>query len=294
MSIRREMRSAASAGANALPGGTAPLAAYLQSQLTDEGGFANKAGVSDLYYTVFGIQASLAVGLDLPVEQIVRYLQTFGDGTSLDLVHLSCLARCWADLPGVQLPDDRRGAIARTVRSYRSADGGYSLVAGAGEGSVYGCFVAAGAMQDIGEPAGDPARIGRFLAGLQTPEGGYVNEPALPFAATPSTAAALTLLANLGQPVPASGVDWLKRQRGKHGGWVAVPGAPVEDLLSTATALHALAVSGADMHGEQEQAGAFVRSLQTPAGGFCASHLDPSPDCEYTGYALVALGHTSR
>ena len=58
-------------------------------------------------------------------------------------------------------------------------------------------------------------------------------------------AGAVTLIHHLGGEVPKSAVDWLLARARPAGGFLATPEAPVPDLLSTATALHALAAAHA-------------------------------------------------
>jgi hypothetical protein len=273
----------------ALPDARA-TADYVRSRLTDAGGFADKAGKPDLYYTVFGLQAASALAVDLPSDRIREYLESFTHGDRLDLVHLSCLARAWADLPETEIPSATAEALADKLNAHRSEDGGFALIPGAA-GSAYGCFVAVGGLQDLGADIQAPERIAQFLASLQTPAGGYINETALPFPATPSTAAALTLLTSLGFDAPEESTRWLADQQDASGGFHAVEGAPICDLLSTATALHALAVTGARWRQSAEMARTFVLRLGNDNGGFGASTLDTTPDVEYTAYALVALGH---
>ena len=74
-------------------------------------------------------------------------------------------------------------------------------------------------------------------------------------------------------------------------GFYAVPGAPMPDLLSTATAIHALSVLGEPLDAIREPCLDFVRSLWSGDGGFGGSWADPTPDCESTYYGLLALGH---
>ena len=64
------------------------------------------------------------------------------------------------------------------------------------------------------------------------------------------------------------------------------------DLLSTATALHALASLGVDFSPTVEPCLNFVDTLWT-GRGFCGHWADEIVDCEYTYYALLALGHLS-
>src|SRR5256885_702512 len=75
------------------------VVAFLRSQLNDDGGFKDRAGSSDLYYSVFGLEGLLALRADPPGTTVGNYLGTFASGEALDFVHLSCLARCWAALP---------------------------------------------------------------------------------------------------------------------------------------------------------------------------------------------------
>ena len=71
----------------------------------------------------------------------------------------------------------------------------------------------------------------------------------------------------------------------------ASPDAPVPDLLSTATALHALSSLHTPIDGIREACLDFVDSLWTSQGAFYGTWADDVPDCEYTFYGLLALGH---
>ena len=75
------------------------------------------------------------------------------------------------------------------------------------------------------------------------------------------------------------------------GGFLATPVAPIPDLLSTATGLHALAALHVPLTGIYEPCLDFVDSLWTNRGGFYGSWVDDVLDCEYTYYGLLALGH---
>jgi hypothetical protein len=84
---------------------------------------------------------------------------------------------------------------------------------------------------------------------------------------------------------------WLLDRCHASGGFLATPAAPVPDLLSTATGLHALAALDAPLAGLYETCLDFVDSLWTNRGGFFGSWVDDTLDCEYTYYGLLALGH---
>ncbi len=62
------------------------------------------------------------------------------------------------------------------------------------------------------------------------------------------------------------------------------------DLLSTATALHALSGMKTDIGPLKEAALDFVDTLWT-GKAFCGSWADDTADAEYTYYAMLSLGH---
>ncbi len=53
---------------------------YLRGQFNEDGGARDRAGRSDLYYTVFALESLEALGAERPLEPVLRYLQTFADG----------------------------------------------------------------------------------------------------------------------------------------------------------------------------------------------------------------------
>src|SRR5438093_7409541 len=114
MSMRLELLQVARLAPRLL-GESAPLVkAFLLRQQNADGGFKDRSGRSDLYYTVFGIDGLLALESRLPpagvhgqiptlkgqagaewMDRAAVFLEKFGDGSGLDFVHLCCLARAW-------------------------------------------------------------------------------------------------------------------------------------------------------------------------------------------------------
>jgi prenyltransferase beta subunit len=266
---------------------------FVRGQMNSDGGFKNRSGESDLYYSVFGIEGLLALRADLPVRQIAEYLRSFGEGQNLDLVHISCLARCWAALPAEPRRGAPREAILNQLSQFRAADGAYAAEAGAANGTIYGSFLATCAYQDAGAAVPDPQSIVRCVRRLRANDGGYANGDDLPHGLTPGSAAAATLLRNLGEPVPEELGKWLLDRHHPEGGFFATPLAPIPDLLSTATALHALAGMQITFDTIKEPCLDFVDSLWTNRGAFYGNWADDHTDCEYTYYGLLALGHLS-
>jgi len=290
VSLRLDMLRAAANARRRRPDVAEGVGRFLQSAAMPDGGFAGRGPASDLYYTVFGMQTMTALDAPAPADARRAYLEFFGDGAALDFVHLACLARCWALVPG-GAPAQVRRAIGRRLETCRAADGGYHPTPGAAAGTAYAGFLAVGACQDVETPLPDPAGLVRGLDSLRADDGGYANLPAMPRSSTPATAAAIVALAELGESVDPAATAWLAGQMDSDGGWRAVPAAPIADLLSTATALHALATAGAALDDIRRPCRRFVESLWTDEGGFRGHWADDHVDCEYTFYGLLALGH---
>jgi prenyltransferase beta subunit len=290
VSVRRETLQIARLAPKLLGDSADLVAQFIRGQLNADGGFSNRAGDSDLYYTVFGLQALLALRVDLPVESATVYLRRLGAGEDLDLVHLACLAGCWAMMPASALAPSTSDAIIARVESYRTADGGYHASRDAPHGTTYHAFLAMGAYQDLGTMPPYPDRVAASLAALASADGAFANRPGRPRGSTPATAAAVALIRHFAMPAPPALAEWLLA-RCYEGGFFASPDAPVPDLLSTATALHALSSLHAPIDGIREACLDFVDSLWTSQGAFYGTWADDVPDCEYTFYGLLALGH---
>jgi hypothetical protein len=258
---------------------------FVRSQQNPDGGFRDLNGASDLYYTLFAIESLRALQVQLPEPQIVNYLQQFSSGESLDFIHRCCLARAWASLgrkpPTVQ------------IEHHRTPDGGYNVLPNSPSGTVYAAFLALGAYQDLQAMVPQADRLLASLEGLRTPDGAWSNDALLPIGSTNATAAAVAIHRNLSAPVPAQVGDWLLARVHDEGGFLAAPGAPIPDLLSTATALHALAGLQVPLNPIKEKCLDFIDSLWTNEGSFYGTWMETHLDCEYTYYGLLALGHLS-
>ena len=265
--------------------------AFLRRAQNADGGFQDRAGDSDLYYTVFGLEGLLALHQEVP-GATSEYLGQFGDGATLDLVHLTCLARAWGIVERSGPPVAVRDAIARRLDLHRSRDGGFALTPSAERGTAYACFLALGAIEDLGIDA-DLGGVANCLQQLRSGDGAYANHPGAEEGSTPATAAAVMVLHHLGETVDPAVAAWLVRRCHPDGGFFAAPRTPIPDLLSTATSLHALSALHADSGPLREPCLDFVDTLWTSAGGFYGNWTDQTLDCEYTYYGLLALGHLS-
>jgi hypothetical protein len=277
---------------------------FLRRQLV-EGAGLDRDGRADLYYTIFALAGFQALRMDAPADEVARYLTGYGDGGEnrsshgerggkLDFVHLGALARCWAAVGLERMPSGSADAILARLERFRSAEGGYDSDPRAAQGNAYGCFVALGAYQDLGRSIPEPLRMVQCLKFLETPDGAWANARGLKRGSTNATAAAVTLLHQLALPIHPGVGEWLLAQAHPEGGFLALPGAPMPDLLSTATTLHALACLQVPLPAQtRERCLDFIDTLWDAEGGFHGHWADDHLDAEYTFYGLLALGHLS-
>jgi prenyltransferase beta subunit len=296
MTIRLDMRRAVARGGRALGDSLETLCGFLRRRLAPEGGFPGRDGRRDLYYTVFGLEAALVLNVEVPCRRTREYLDSFGAGAALDFVHLVSLIRSQANLAdarSAEITPSTREAMTRHLLDYRSADGGFHTTRGAARGSAYGAFLALGGCQDLGVDCPDAEALVESIHSLQRPDGGFANEPAMTAGLTTATAAAVCVLHELRRPVPASALHWLLAHAHPCGGFTALTPAGstgVPDLLSTATALHALSLVGVAADDTRDKHLDYLDSLWSPQGGFRGHAADEVVDCEYTYYGLLALG----
>ena len=297
MSQRLQMLQVARLARRSLGDAADLVTTFLHGTAAAGGGYVNRGGRRDLYYSSFALDALVALdALDPQAPQIIatrEWLAGYGTGGGLDLVHRCCLARAWASQPAATLPDGIREGIAAGFLQHRSADGGYASRRHAPCGTAYGSFLAVNAHADLKLPLPEPERLADSLWALRSADGGWSNEPGQTEGSTTATAAAVATLRSLDRPLPAGVGDWFLERWHPAGGFCAAPDAPLPDLLSTAVTLHALDALNAPWRDRRETVLDFLDSLWTNVGAFHGSWADDEPDAEYTFYGLVALGHAS-
>lgn len=291
MSLRLEMLQVARLAPQLLSDATDLVREFVISHQHSDGGFCDRSGDPDLYYSVFGLGCMMALDMPLDEGREASYLRRFDAGEDLDLIHFSALCRCWSAIGG---PDKAlRQRLEDRLASFKAGDGGYHVTPGAPMGNPYGNFMALGAMQDLEI---EPPDVNALVAGCLAhgaKDGGLANDLNLPMGNVPAVAASEAVLRNLGTTLPGVHGDWLERQAYGEGGFFAVPQAPMPDLLSTATALHALRGMDRDLEPYREACLDFIDSLWVNKGSFYGSWGETYLDCEYTFYGLLALGHLS-
>ena len=292
MSLRLQLLQVARLAPRLLGDSAELVREFYRRQVTPEGAGRDRDGKPDLYYTTFALAGLQALDSPLPVERLEPWLRGFAEGGQLDFVHVSALARCWAFVGTNRMPDGLDRALLERIEQFRKPDGGYEGDRNVAHGSAYGAFVALGAYEDLGRTPPHLLKLIQAFKRLESADGAWSNVPGAKFGALNATAGAAILIRHLGFPVNHAVGDWLLAQMHPEGGFLAVPGAPLPDLLSTATALHALAALDRRLSSSQhERCLDFIDTLWTNEGGFHGHWADEYLDAEYTFYGLLALGH---
>jgi hypothetical protein len=170
MSIRLEMLQVARLAPKVLgPEATGLVAKFLRTQQNEDGGFKDRKGQSDLYYTVFGLDALTALQQQFDAERVRSFATSFGDGAGLDFVHLCALARCWAAIRRETLPDvSPTETLRQRLAAFRSRDGGFNATPNGARGTAYGAFLGVAAYQDLQATLPEPMELVRSLKFLET------------------------------------------------------------------------------------------------------------------------------
>jgi hypothetical protein len=239
----------------------AGMRAFVMSRQTSEGGFADRGGNCDLYYTLFGCYIAEALGVHEVMPSLREYIKETVRRGKLKGIHLKCAVILYAKLFG-------SGAVPSALRKSEKLQASYSdfinLLSYYYTEDYQALF-----------------RIQRKLL-VSNPD----NE--MPCSVT---AAHLILEDCSGKPV-RNLVNRLNEFYRNDGSFAALKRSPCGDLLSTGVALYALRFVNSEIRIIKPDCLYYIDSLYSE-GGFCATASDPGSDVEYTFYGLLALGALS-
>jgi hypothetical protein len=239
---------------------------YVKGSQTQSGGFADKAGHADIYYTLFGNFLAEALEMKDMIPSIKRYTETRSAQNDLTGVNLYCAAILSARLGNDQM-------VMKTMRKKVRE----SINAGLNKQPAYGAFLNLLTCY-YAEDFKSLYLIRKQLMKFD----GHTGLPC------PVVAALLVLQRSFNKPVNNLQNELLSFLAG-NGSFKATRAAPIPDLLSTAVALYALRFAGADLRGIKPGCLDFIDSMYRN-GGFGGNAIDQDPDIEYTFYGLLALG----
>lgn len=291
---------------------------FIKSQINTSGGFYDRAGEADPYYSVFGYTLCYVFGINIDVKAHKLFLQNWQIKNKVDFVHATSIIRCFYLLEIISYVQKFKtphklfanNKLAQNFLTYRvalkirkqhknlllkvtqhkSEDGGFNhMEENANTASVYANFLAFGLFEDLALKKSWSKQIVESCLPLMLENGAFVNHPKSKQGISSTTAAGVILLNSEELEVSGS-VNWLESMIGSSGGFFAGQDVPICDVLSTATSLLALnSVNNVEQE-INDKAIEFVNLHWHESGGFFGSVADQTPDIEYTFYGLLAIG----
>lgn len=266
----RQMITAAAAGIEALePETAAEVRQFISSQQHTCGAFTDRAGLPDPYYSLFGFFLSNAAGMKDHIAHLKKYVDTNQEISCSSLVNCSCLA-LMAKGAGSGMPV-RIKCFAAVIREFFRDMGSIS--------SSYQYFMVFLMLDAYGWNNW----LSRWIIRSR-----FSNDEQLGELPCPVIAALVVIKTALGLDAGRE-ISRLWAFHLEGSGFRAMPGAPSADLLSTAVALTALRMAGADLRIVRPGCLALVED-NYKQGAFLAGNGDSFRDVEYTFYGLLMLG----
>ena len=255
----------------------AEVRGWVVAQQTKEGGFPDRAGNSDLYYTLFGMFLAEA----LETKQVLPALKDYVSGNTRKQDRQGIDLFCMTILSGSLFPGDTgnerfAGEIRRITENTRMLQTGYtpflvilSLL------SVHDYAGAALALKSMGE----------YTSGADKPCTVVAARQMVTYLKSGKRAS------NTGNSIQgAAGYTGpFNSFYRENGGFAALAHTREPDLLSTATALFVLRFMDFDLRMIRPGCLDYINGLYRD-GGFAAVGPDNDTDVEYTFYGLLALG----
>ncbi len=247
---------------------TSQIRSFIRGQQTIEGGFADRGGKCDLYYSLFGYYIAEALSVTEVMEPLKKYVASVVVPENLSGVYRYCGAILYARLIG---QDETTEKLRKQIVT--------DLVLADSKQPEYTGFLGVLALYYLE----DYQNIRRVLNKYKSFT--VSNHPC------PVVAATAVMMGMAGSP-QTEAVDTITSFYRHNGGFAALRQAPAEDLLSTGVALYALHFLDADIRLIKPDCFAYVDDLYDN-GGFRATSYDSYSDVEYTFYGLLALGSMS-
>lgn len=262
------------------------MADFIISQRSADGGFVNKQGESDLYYTAFGTLLQYIFNIKFSTEELNDYLDKI-DAAGLDLIHYAAYMRCRL-LASIAERSKLGAALKILSRKEIREQQSFDVWPNNDKDSPYSKFIWHSLLEDTNNHKGNDSETIATLERYNVPNGGFSNLKGQAIASANATSAALMVMGQLdGYNKDSQGIAYLLKSQLPSGGFKAADNTHMPDLLSTATALFTLRCYGVEPRYSAQE---FIEAHWLDNGGFGATILDSSSDVEYLFYGLLALG----
>lgn len=253
MIVKELIKTAARAGGVLGEEARKETIAFVDSQWNADGSVRGRNGESDLCATAYAAICHKALKGHIPRFRLWGYLHSFGDGSSLDIMHLFCLIRLRSVYPMSRRTRARLTASLDNKTADSATDMFFRVV------------------------------MSQFLGFNDCPDTPLILRES---DSTSDLAAAVVL--NLRSDREAERL--LMERYDEAGGFHPFADRQGPTLGSTSKALFALQMMGFDLSPVRAACLDFTASLRRADGGYVSHPDDAVPDVENTFYALVCLG----
>jgi len=260
------------------------ITSFVKSQLTENGGFMDKNGKADLYYTSFGLMLAYILKLKINTKNTESWLEK-QDSQLSDLVNCSAYIR--SRMLCKLLKSGKLSFAVSQLFKTKPTLPVFTNYPHGDENSPYSQFLLLSLREEMGIDTENRQEILTSLSEYRVENGGYSNIKGSKQASTNATVAALAVKGQLDGYRDNDDVRFLYSLQDESGGFFAAVSSPVPDMLSTATALFMLKCYGI---APRFNASDFIDAHWLQSGGFGATLMDETSDVEYTFYGLLALG----
>jgi hypothetical protein len=233
------------------------IKSYIKGQQTAAGGFTDRGGKSDLYYSLFGCFIAEALEIDEVKPALKKYLKNIIETEELSGIYLKCALILHIKLFG-------NGSLPSVLHKHETLATQYSdfinLLAYYYSEDYISLILVSQNFKKIKLSAVMPC----------------------------SVIAASLILKNNNRKNGDEPWQWMNGYY-KNGSFSAFRKIAQGDLLSTGVALYSLRFTNSDLSIIKPDCLTYIDSLYSE-GGFCATSFDAGPDVEYTFYGLLGLG----
>lgn len=240
---------------------------FVRAQQHNNGGFIDRAGQPDLYYSLFGLWLSIATGQNELQQKLKEFADTLNMGNSKSPVEdlALLLIKSYLD-PG--LPKQSIFSIIKTVlKKGRMIELSYQF------------FLISLVIDAVGKNKGLYYFFARICLYFYKPKG---NIPC-------SISAALVYAHKILRLNTGKSLKELESFALEQGGFCAFKSLETADLLSTGVALFVLNEFGTDLRLIKPACLDFIQKNYAE-GAFLSGDGDTTKDLEYTFYGLLGLG----
>ncbi|GHT35954.1 beta-hydroxylase [Planctomycetales bacterium] len=268
---------------------------YFYSLQTADGGFVNRSGCADLYYTGFALRGLFLLNAVPQDNSRTIKLQMFlqmQNLHNLNAVEINTMIYCESLLQfvfGREISSERKEQYRQQLNKFKRKDNCFASSEKTPYSSTYHTFLSAVSFELLGLEEEKQRIPTAPILERQQKDGGFTELEILHRSGTNPTAAAVAFL-KIRDTVPKEPEDAVRYLAGcqlSSGGFQANSIIGIADLLSSFTAWTALRDLNSTETVNFETLKHFVRNCKTADGGFCGSDWDTQSDAEYAFYGFV-------